>query len=214
MPRKRPVSVHRSRSILASWMAPLWRARLIAEITFSTSMERALTGLVRTSSKLRWSTVGVGGVILPEVLVAFLFCTTVYPPPEGGGVAAAAANVLWGGGGGGGALAARAWVAGFGTVGGGIGVGGGLDWALPPKGVGAFGGDGGGGGGGGAWAGTSGMVTSLDTAGVGGCGVVTLGLGTAGVGVEGGGGGGTLTLPQILSNSSCCWRDFWARLTS
>ena len=148
IPRKRPVSVHRSRSILALWMAPLWRAQLIAENTFSTSMERALTGLVRTSSKLRWSTVGVGGVILPEVLVAFLFCTTVHPPPERGGVAAAAANVLWGGGGGGGALAARAWVAGFGTVGGGIGVGGGLDWALPPKGVlGAFGRDGGGGGG-------------------------------------------------------------------
>ena len=164
-------------------------------MTFSTSMERALTGLVRTSSKLRWSTVGAGGVIFPEALVAFefLFYITIHPPPDGG-VAAAAANVLWRGGG--------------------VRVGGGLAWALPPKGVGAFGGDGGGGGGGGAWAGTSGMVTSLDTAGVGGCGVVTLGLGTVGVGVEGGGGGGTLTLPQILSNSSCCWRDFWARLTS
>ena len=42
MPRKRPVSVHRSRSILASWMAPLWRAQLIAEMTFSTSMESLL----------------------------------------------------------------------------------------------------------------------------------------------------------------------------
>ena len=164
IPRKRPVSVHRSLSTLASWMAPLWRAQLIVEMTSSTSMERALTGLVRTSSKLRRSTVGAGGVIFPETLVAFLFCTTVHPPPDGG-VAAAAANVLWRGGG--------------------VGVGGGLDWTLPPKGVGAFGGDGGGGGGG-AWAGISGMVTSLDTAGVGGCGVVTLGLGTAGVGVEGG----------------------------
>ena len=85
----------------------------------------------------------------PEALVAFkfLFCTTVHPLLEGG-VVVAAANVLWGGGGGDGALAARAWVAGFGMVGGGIGVGGGLGCALPPKGVGAFGGDGGEGGGG------------------------------------------------------------------
>ena len=27
-------------------------------------------------------------------------------------------------------------------------------------------------------------------------------------------GGGALTLPQILSSSSCCWRERWARLTS
>ena len=85
MPRMRPVSEQRSRSTLTPWMAPLWRARLIAEMTFSASSEETLTGVVSASSKLRWSTVGGGGVVFLGLLVALLLCTTVHPLSGRGG---------------------------------------------------------------------------------------------------------------------------------
>ena len=137
--------------------------------------------------------------------------------PPRGGAAAAAANVFLRGDGGGEAFladgraceAAGAGVVGFSTVesGEGDGGGGGVSWPPAPEGAGACGGSGEEGG---AWTGTSGILSSLDTAGAGGWGEAALGLGTVGAGGGGrGGGGGALTRPQIFSNSSCCWRDLW-----
>ena len=80
---------------------------MTAEITFSTSRDESLLGVVSANSKLRWPTVGGGGVVFLGLLVpvALLFCTTVHSLSGRGGGAAAAAKVFLGGEGGEGFLA-------------------------------------------------------------------------------------------------------------
>ena len=146
MLRTRPVSVQRSRSTLTSRMASLWSARLTAETMFSTTRERSLVGLIRTSSKLRWSTVGAGGAVFLGLLVALLFCTTVHSPTEGGGSSSGSKSLPRGGRGwgaflavGGACEATGAGIVGFGMVGSGDGDGGGggVGWTFAPEEVGA-----------------------------------------------------------------------------
>lgn len=63
------------RSSLASWMASLWSARLIAEMAFSMAKEGSLVpvGPVRTSSGLLGSVVGSGDDFFLGALAVLLF---------------------------------------------------------------------------------------------------------------------------------------------